>query len=54
MATRWGVAGQIMKDVLRTAEGWFGVHDPVVPEERTKKGTECPFLRKWLKVSRKG
>ena len=26
------VAGQIMKNVLRTAEGWFGVNDPVLAE----------------------
>ena len=46
-----GVAGQIMKNVLRTTEGRFGVHDPVLAEERTKKRTEGPFLRQWLKAA---
>jgi len=46
-----GVAGQVMKNMPRAAERRFGVNDPVVAEERTKKGTEYPFLRKWLKVS---
>ena len=48
------IAGQVMKNVLRAAERRFGVHDPVVLEERTKKGMECSLLRKWLKLSRKG
>ena len=42
-----GVASQIMKNVLRAAEGRFGVHDPVVAEERAKERTEGPFLRQW-------
>jgi hypothetical protein len=28
-----GVAGQVMKNVLRTAERGFGVHNPVLAEE---------------------
>ena len=26
------VAGQVMKDVLRAAERWLGIHDPVLAE----------------------
>ncbi len=36
-----GVAGQVMKDVLRAAERRFGIHDPILAEERTKKRAEC-------------
>jgi len=46
-----GVAGQVLKNVLRSAERRFGVHDPVLPEERTKKGTEGPFVLKRLKAA---
>ena len=46
-----GVAGQVMKNVLRSAERRFGVHDPVLTEERTKKGTESPFVLKRLKAA---
>jgi hypothetical protein len=40
-----------MKDVLRATERRFGVHDPVLAEKRTKKGTERPFLLKRLKAA---
>ena len=49
-----GVAGQVMKDVLRAAEWRFGVYDPVLAEERTKKRAEYRFLSKRLKTARKG
>jgi hypothetical protein len=49
-----GVAGQIMKNVQRTTEGRFGVHDPVLAEERTKKRMEGRFVRKWLEATWKG
>ena len=45
-----GVAGQIMKNVLRAAERRLGVHDPVLAEERAKKRTECPFLAQAAEV----
>src|SRR3954467_10912274 len=48
------VPSQVMKNVQRTAERRLRVHDPVLAEERTKKRTEGPFLRKWLKSSWKG
>lgn len=39
------IASQVMKYVLRTAEGRFGVYDPVLAEQRTKKRTEGLCLR---------
>ena len=49
-----GVAGQVMKNVLRATERRFGIHDPILTEERTKEGAECRFLRKRLKTAWKG
>src|SRR3954453_1088581 len=46
-----GVAGQIMKNVLRAAERRFGIHDPILTEKRTKEGAERRFLRKRLKTA---
>src|SRR4051812_23017073 len=46
-----GVAGQVMKNVLRAAERRFGIHDPILTEKRTKEGAECRFLRKRLKTA---
>ena len=39
-----GVAGQVMENVLRTAERRFGVYDPVLKEQRTKERTESTFV----------
>src|SRR6185312_7275309 len=49
-----GVAGQVMKNVLRSAEGRFGVHDPVLSEEGSKKATEGRLLRERLETAWKG
>lgn len=49
-----GVAGKVMKNVLRTAERRFGVHDPVLAKERAKKRMEGRLLRKRLKSTWKG
>ena len=46
-----GVAGQVMKDVLRAAERRLGVHDPVLAEKRTKKRPKGPFVLKRLKAA---
>ena len=46
-----GVAGQVMKSMLRAAERRFGIHDPILTEKRTKEGAECRFLRKRLKTA---
>ena len=35
-----GVAAEILQDVLGSAEGWFGVDDPIFAEERTQPGRE--------------
>lgn len=42
-----GVAGQIMKDVFWSAEGWFGIDDPVLLEQSAQKHSEVFFLRQW-------
>jgi hypothetical protein len=34
------VAAEILQDVLGSAEGWFGVNDPIFAEERTQPGRE--------------
>jgi hypothetical protein len=35
-----GIAAEILQDVLGSAEGWFGVNDPIFVEERTQPGSE--------------
>jgi hypothetical protein len=45
------IASQVMKNVLRTSERRFRVHDPILTEQRTKEGTEGPVVRKWLKTT---
>ena len=35
-----GIAAEILQDVLGSAEGWFGVNDPIFAEERTQPGSE--------------
>lgn len=35
-----GIATEILQYVLGSAEGWFGVDDPVFAEERTQPGGE--------------
>src|SRR5206468_3948130 len=46
------IAAEILQDVLGSAEGWFGVNDPVFAEERAQPGREglgmgerCEFSR---------
>jgi hypothetical protein len=34
------IAAEILQDVLGSAEGWFGVDDPIFAEERTQPGSE--------------
>src|ERR1700751_772157 len=45
-----GVAGQVVKDVLRATKRRFSVNDPDLPEERSKKRAEGPFVLKRLKA----
>jgi len=35
-----GIAAEIVQDVVGSAEGWFGVDDPIFAEERTQPGRE--------------
>src|ERR1700758_2168479 len=35
-----GIATEILQDILGSAEGWFGVDDPIFAEERTQPGRE--------------
>ena len=35
-----GIAAEILQHVLGSAEGWFGVDDPIFAEERTQPGRE--------------
>lgn len=42
-----GVAGQIVKDVFRSPEGWFGIDDPVLLEESAQEEGESFFVGKW-------
>ena len=34
------VAGQIVENVLRSAEGWLGIDDPAFPIERPDEGAK--------------
>jgi len=34
------IAAEILQNVLGSAEGWFGVDDPIFAEERTQPGRE--------------
>jgi hypothetical protein len=35
-----GIAAEILQHVLGSAEGWFGVDDPIFAKERTQPGSE--------------
>src|SRR5207248_4488431 len=35
-----GIAAEVLQDVLGSAEGWFGVDDPILAEEWTQPGSE--------------
>ena len=30
-----GIVSQVVENMFRAAEGWFGVDDPILPEELT-------------------
>src|SRR6266571_7939276 len=40
-----GVAAQVVEHVLGTAEGWFGVDDPIFSKQRPQPGSEDLGLR---------
>ena len=48
-----GVAAEILEHVLGSAEGWFGVDDPIFAEERTQPGSEELGLREQSQVAGK-
>ena len=35
-----GIAAKILQDVFGSAEGWFGVDDPIFAEERTSQAAK--------------
>src|ERR1700726_5213237 len=56
-----GIAAEILQHVLGSAEGWFGVDDPMLAEERTQPGREelgmserCEFSGQVQLVVREG
>ncbi len=36
-----GIAGQVLKHVLRSAKGSLGINDPVFPKQSAQEGCEC-------------
>jgi len=48
------VTGEIAEHMMRTAERWLGVDDPVLTEQGTQEGAECLFFGQWFKSSGEG
>jgi hypothetical protein len=48
-----GVAGKIAQHMTGTAEGWFGIDDPVLPEQGAQEGAEGLFIFEGQERSRK-
>jgi len=46
-----GVTGQVVQNILRTAEGRLGVDDPILAEEGTNHSPEKPRIAKGLLIS---
>jgi len=42
------IAGEIVQNMLGTAEGWLGIDDPVLLEERSEKLAKATWLSKTL------
>jgi hypothetical protein len=42
------IAGEIVQNMLGTAEGWLGVDDPVLLEELSEKLAKAAWLSKTL------
>ena len=42
------IAGEIVQNMLGTAEGWLGIDDPVLVEELSEKLTKATWLSKTL------
>jgi len=45
------IATEILQDVLGSAEGWFGVDDPIFAEERAQPGREELGTGEWCEFS---
>jgi len=46
-----GVTGQVVENILRTAEGRFGVNDPILAKKRTNQSLEKLRISKGLLIS---
>ena len=46
-----GVAAQVLEQIVRAAEGWFGVNDPVFSEQWPEPGSEDPGLREQSEIA---
>jgi hypothetical protein len=42
------IAGEIVQNMLGTAEGWLGIDDPVLVEELSEKQAKATWLSKTL------
>jgi hypothetical protein len=46
-----GVAAEITQRVLRSAEGWLGIDNPVMAEKGSEPCGEGSWFRKWREVT---
>jgi hypothetical protein len=46
-----GISAEILEHVVGTAEGWFGVDDPVFSEQRSEPGSEDLGLREQSQIA---
>ena len=46
-----GVAAEITQRVLRSAEGWLGIDNPVMAEQGSEPCGEGSWFRKWREVT---
>ena len=45
-----GVTGQVVEDILGSAEGWLGVNDPILSKQGTEQSTESLRILKGFLV----
>jgi hypothetical protein len=48
------VTGEISQHMMRTAEGWFGIDDPILTEQGAQEGAKGFLVLKRLESSREG
>src|SRR5579864_9668492 len=46
-----GIAAEILQYVFGSAEGWFGIDDPIFAEERAQPGSEELGMGEWCEFS---